>query len=137
MEDTEDNEQDNIEEQQGNMEENEEVEAAVDETVEAAVEEIVEATDDEPPEEIKVTSEPIQLSLEQIEQSVSLLSKTANGLEHCFTRFEIHGQSFSNTDNLSLYPHLRFIVSIGVSILMDIFEHFNHSGYFGEPSCRS
>lgn len=66
-------------------------------------------------EDIKATEEefePVQLSPSLIEQSVSLISKTANGLEHCFTKLEIHGQNFTHTDNLNLYPHLRFYVSI-------------------------
>lgn len=53
----------------------------------------------------------VQLAAVVISAHLSLLSRTSTGLEHAFTKLEIHQQAFTHTKNLASFPHLRFIVT--------------------------
>jgi hypothetical protein len=100
--------------QTNNMDEEQEKVEAENETGE------VQKTEETKP--IEEVFEPIQLAPNLIASNVTLLSRVSTGLEHAFTKLEIHGQHFTHTDNLNLYPHLRFIV------------HSTNTGSFQEPN---
>ncbi len=54
------------------------------------------------------------LSSDIISQRISLIARTANGVSHAFTRFEIHDTEITNLNGLNEFPHLRYIVSVKI-----------------------
>ncbi|KAI9202928.1 uncharacterized protein BJ171DRAFT_600383 [Polychytrium aggregatum] len=52
---------------------------------------------------------PGALTAELVGQNLSLLARTGNGLNHAYTRLEIHNKDITNLDILENYPHLRYL----------------------------
>ena len=52
------------------------------------------------------------LTPEIISQSVSVISRTGNGLSHAYVKLEVHGQGITSLDGLNEYPHLRYVVRV-------------------------
>jgi hypothetical protein len=86
------------------LEENPEMEYALQEAQERTNEEL----ETEPTE--RLDTQIIQLSIEQVAANISQLAKTMNGLEHAFTRVDIHEQSITHVDIFKRYQHLRILV---------------------------
>lgn len=63
--------------------------------------------------------EVVQLTLEIIQPNISLLSRTGSGLEHAFTRLEVHQHPITHVDLIASYPHLRF-VDMSENALVDV-----------------
>ena len=51
----------------------------------------------------------VPLTVDLISKSLSLISKTGNGLSHAYTRLEIHGKGITNLDHLEKFPHVRHV----------------------------
>ena len=60
---------------------------------------------------IPFTAETLPLSSEVIQQSISLIARTASGTSHAYTRLEIHDSQITSVAEIKNFPHLRYIVS--------------------------